>query len=280
MSHAVTKFLNSIVTASAVLVIVSCGSSAKNDDAAAALLQQAQSAIDAGDCEQALTLLDSIDHAYPKALQIRSQAIDLRPRAIEKIAVAAIEEADSAIARADREVARLTPMMTMHENKEIGESYYTPSQTDNASFVNTTGISVRVNGQTGELYLVSSVNPGRIDQRYVTFADNAGNVVSTDTIAADSPANFINGNSELLEFLPRYCGRIADFVAANDGAPMTATIVGDKGSRTVKIGAKTSEAIANAARLSQALTQGRKAVMERDRLEQNLQVARKQQQKK
>lgn len=267
------------MSAAIAMTAMSCGSSSSTNDVAEELLEQARKAVDAKEYDRAISLLDSIDSSCPDAIDTRSDAMKLRPYAIEGVTLAAIVETDSAIVRSEQTIARLQSSMAMHENQEIGESYYIPSALDNADFINTTGISVRVNGQTGALYIVSSVNPGRIDQRYVMLSDVAGNVVSTDTISADSEANYKTKNSELLEFLPRYCTRLPQFIIDNDGAEMTATICGDKGSRNIKLNASQVAHMAQAARLSQAIGEARTASLERERLNRNLDTARRQQQK-
>lgn len=279
MSHVTINQLQALAaTAVIMLAATACGSSSSTPDAAAGLLTEAREALDSGDYRRASLLLDSIDSAYPEAIGTRSEAMKLRPRAIEGLTVDAIAEADSAIARAEREIASLQPDMVLHENREIGESYYVPRGIDRgASFINSTGITVRVNSGTGTLYLVSSVNPGRIAQRYVVLGDDGGVSVSTDTIAAGSQANFVSGNSELLEFLPRYCTRLADFFISHDGQPFTATINGDNGSRSVKIDRRAAAAMAQAARLSKAVTIARENALERERLTRALQVAKSQQ---
>jgi len=243
-----------------------------------ALVTQAKSAIDSGDFDHALVLLDSLDRAYPQAITQRETGMKLRPAAMQGSIGAQIVATDTILAKAERTIAELQSAMVLHNNDAIRESYYTPKRLDrlDTSLSGRTGITVRVNNPSGSLYIVSSVNPGRIGQRYVLFEAPDGTTVSTDTIATDSELNYVHNNTELLEMLPRYCTRIAPFLAQYAGSPIAVTIAGDNGTRSVKLSAEQTQAYADAASLSMAIQQAQQAQLELERLNRSLEIARSQ----
>ncbi len=272
----------SIITAAAMsLALASCGNK-ENENVAKArdLFDQATGAVNAGQYNRAVSLLDSIDRAYPDALEIRKQGMSLRPRAIEGALKADIAAADSTISSNEAIIAELQGKMNLFTNDAVRESYYHPVKSQGSGFgtkSGETGIAVRVSNPSGGLYLVSSVNPGKIAQRSITITADDGSFATTDTIASDSQANFVDRNSELLEFQPRQCSRLTDFLIEKAGQPLVATIVGDKGTKTVKIDATMSTAFGEAARLSRAITTCSTTAVERERLIRNLETAQKQQ---
>lgn len=285
MYNAITNMRrHSIMAVLAVsFVFASCGSKEnENVTKARDLFDQATAALNAGQCDKAVALLDSIDRTYPDALDIRKQGIALRPRAIEGVLTKGIAEADSTINANEAVIVELQEKMNLFTNEAVRDSYYHPVKSQGSGFGTKSGetaIAVRVANPSGGLYLVSSVNPGLIAQRSVTLTAEDGTFVTTDTIAETSQANFVDRNSELLEFLPRQCTRITDFLIEHAGQPLTATIIGNKGNKTVKIDSKMSSAFGDAARLSRAMTTCSETAVERERLIRNLETAQKQQTK-
>ena len=95
MCNAATNLKISLTTIMCGLMI-SCSSSDK--EKATALYTEAENLMNSGDYEQAQTLLDSIDKAYPGEVDVRRQGIHLRPQLIEKLTLRQLSATDSLLA--------------------------------------------------------------------------------------------------------------------------------------------------------------------------------------
>ena len=78
-------------------IIASCSSGSTSSEAES-LYAQASDAFNAGHYEQSLSLIDSIDTAYPRAIDIRKQCRLLKPQVIERLAALRISAIDSLLA--------------------------------------------------------------------------------------------------------------------------------------------------------------------------------------
>ncbi len=94
---------NKLVIKSAIFIIAitSCTNSSTTDNgivSADSLYNRAKTAINLGQFQKAIELLDSIDIKYPEATDVRRKAMRIKPKAIEELAKLEYTEADSMIA--------------------------------------------------------------------------------------------------------------------------------------------------------------------------------------
>lgn len=156
MCNAISKSL--AITACA-LVLASCGG---NDDKekAEALLQEAQQELAAGNTEQALVLMDSLDSAYPAEIDTRKKLLALRPQAMEAKLVQQMQDADSIRAYAQAELDKITPLMRHVPGNAPIDGHYVVANASKGDFMAKTTFEPRVDDDNYLFFIVAN-NAGR-----------------------------------------------------------------------------------------------------------------------
>ncbi len=100
MLNVVSKTISIFACVVCVTCNINCSSETANghkDVDAANLYVKAENAINSGQYQQAITLIDSIDRTYPQAIEIRRKAMRIKPLAIEELAKKEYSITDSMI---------------------------------------------------------------------------------------------------------------------------------------------------------------------------------------
>ena len=99
-----TKLITAAVIMASIAALASCSDENRQ---AQELLQQAQENFEKGDFQRTLTLIDSLRHTFPKAIEERKKALALFQDASEKLAQKQIELTDMAIQKTQQELEAL-----------------------------------------------------------------------------------------------------------------------------------------------------------------------------
>lgn len=255
-------------------LLTGCGSSPERK-AAEALLADARSAIETGDPERGILLLDSISDAYPGETEVRRQALAARPKAVEAITIKEIEQTDSLIAALQLSYNDFEKTMKKITGRDLVEPYFVPVKGYKADFVSSTGVQARVD-LVGQFYILSSVNGMKLRHIAVEFSNGDSSVVS-QTVSPDGETNFRMDNSELITYDPGKCDSIGQFFVENISRNIKGYFIGEVGKKTpFSLTADQIEGIADAYRYSRSITDARTAAVKREKLDRQLQVARDQ----
>lgn len=241
------------------------------------MFNNAAAAFQAQDYATATALLDSLQKQFPGELNIQRESIALRPQIIEAMATAKIAEVDSMTKADNLTLEELKPALKFVKAPEMIEGYWVDAKAYNPSFMNTTGIEARVS-EIGQFYIVSSASPA-IKHTAVSLVGE-GVSVSTPEVPYDGDSNYRFGSGEIISFTPEQSDTIGftamNILAEAPATPLSVVLKGAKGPKTVKLSAAQALGIANAYRYSQAVIRARDNVVERQRLEKTIEIARRQ----
>lgn len=264
------------IVAAASLAMSSCGGSADNKGAEAKIaFDKAQNALNRGDAQECITMLDSIDKKFTDDSEIIKESMRLRPKALLQITDADITAADSTINTNKTLLDSLKPLM-VHVAVPGTEGYLLRQTMVDPAFMNKTGVSPRVS-ENGEFYIVTSVNPAGGLQHWSVTAVVGGMSATTDTVPYDGALNFRTNNSEVITFTPAASRGIGALVAENPSMPVKILFNGQNGrSHSVTLNATQIDGMATAYRYASAVNDMRNATINLERL--NARKAKLQQQ--
>lgn len=258
-----------LLSASAV-IMTSCGESA-DTKAARALLEEAKTCLEEGNYTRSLELLDSIESAYPAEIAQRREGLHLRPKAIEGVTLRQLETTDSLLAVLQIENERLSSAILFVENPV--EGYYVSTAAVKGDFIGTTGVQPRITPE-GIFYIVSSVNHP-VKSTAVTLTCG-GETATSATVAYDDERNYRRNGIEVITFMASECDTLGRFALAHRDRSMKLTFEGAK-PYTIDLPASRVEELASVYEAASAVNRGKKAQLDKARLERQLAVARSQQ---
>lgn len=260
----------------ALIALASCGSSENPD--ARALFTEAEQSFASGDYTNATVLLDSLQKCYPQELNIQRDAMALRPQIIEQLAIAKIASVDSMTLADNAAMESLKPLLKWVKTPGMIEGYWIDGKAYKPDFMNTTGLEARVS-EIGQFYIVSSVNPSSIKHTSVTLTLGEHSA-ATPEVPYDGESNYRIDGGEVITFSPEQSdtiGSLASKVAAGTlPTNMMLTFNGASGKKSVKLSANQVNGIANAYRYSSALVRARDNMVEKQRLEKTIEIAKRQ----
>lgn len=252
-------------------MLSACGAT-KEESPAGDLYNQAEAAFNAGDYSLSLSMLDSLQKAYPSEVEIQRQGMALRPQVIEKQTLKQISTNDSLLAVDQLETERLKPQLKWVKAPRMVEGYWVANRGYNPDFMNTTAIQARVS-EIGEFYIVSSMKPAG---NHTSIALSSGaEKASTVEVPYDGESNYRIDGGEIITFSPAQSDTIGAFAASHRDQQLTLTFAG-KQTRNVKLTADQVNSIADLYNYSQAIIGSRELASDRQRLENILQIARSQ----
>lgn len=261
-----------------VALMCACGGKQENPQARE-LLDNANAAFEQQDYALATTLLDSLQRTFPSELGIQRESMALRPKVIEQTAVLQLQQLDSLDAADTSTLTALKPALKWVKTPGMIEGYWIDAKAYNPNFMNTTGIEARVN-EIGQFYIVSSVNPaGNLKHTSVTL-NTGSESVTTQTVPYDGESNYRLGGGEVITFSPEQSDTIGftamQAVNANPSATGTLIFNGAKNTKSIRLNAAQTAAIANAYRYSSAVIRARDNQVLRQKLNRTIEIARQQ----
>lgn len=259
-------------------IMCACGGKQENPQARE-LLDNANAAFEQQDYAQATTLLDSLQKTFPSELGIQRESMALRPKVIEQTALLQLQQLDSLDAADTSTLTALKPALKWVKTPGMIEGYWIDAKAYNPNFMNTTGIEARVN-EIGQFYIVSSVNPaGTLKHTSVTLKTGSESV-TTQTVPYDGESNYRLGGGEVITFSPEQSDTIGftamQAVNANPSATGTLIFNGAKNTKSIRLNAAQTAAIANAYRYSSAVIRARDNQVQRQKLNRTIEIARQQ----
>lgn len=265
-----------ILVIPSLFILPGCGSSQQENNDGQVALQRAEAMLNQGDPDGCIVLLDSVDGAFASQPEVLRASMALRPRAIEQAARRDILTVDSIIAQATLSVDSLRPMFT-HIDVRGTDGYDIAIVAQDESFMNKTGIQGRVS-EFGEFYIVSSVCPAGKLQHWSLTANVDGLMASTDTVPYDGALNYRINNGEVVTFSVKGSDAIGELISQHQSSPVTIIFNGQEGkTKNMTLTANQASGIATAYTYAQAISSLRMATIEKQRLEQRIAVALKQQ---
>lgn len=257
------------------IMLSACNSKSESTVAAENLLGQAEQLIQTNPAG-AIVLLDSIQHAFPSELQVGREALALRPKAIEASTLREITSTDSLLAVYAAMNENTRSLMKKIADKNLVEPYYVPASGYNASFMSSSAaIQPRVD-EIGQFFFLSIVNGKNIRHNSFTIVAPTGSV-SVAPVPFDGESNYRINSSELVSYMPEACDTIGKFVADNAGQKLKVVFNGEKGKSTsVALSAAEAKGIVDAWNYSRSITESRELAVKREKLDQQLQIARNQ----
>ena len=272
MFNVVIKSLknNSALTACAMAMFMAACSGGGAADKAKELYNQAEQLDEAGEYQSALALLDSIDRAYPAAVDVRREAMQLRPRVLEKLTVKQLEAADS-IAAVD--AWHLDSLSTLtHRVANPVESYIVPSAEGHVNVSTTAGLHARM-APDGRFYLIAS-SPEHISMTSFSLSSE-GDAIQAPAVAYDGERNDRSGAVDVITYIEGECQEVGEFILNHRNAPVTVTY---NGTRSVSrpLSDAQRKGMADLFETSKLIRARKTQELEKQRLERMLQAVRSQ----
>lgn len=258
-----------IVSVGLASCLSSCSSS--SSDKAKELLTKAEEVGRAGHYQQALDLLDSLDHAYQSEVDVRRQGMALRPRMVEQLANMQLQQADSIAAVGAYKLDTLLTRLKIVDNAI--ENYYV-AVAEGGSSTTSPGLHPRMSTD-GRFYMVAT-SPKQVGATSVTVSVASGESATSATVAYDGERNDRYNGADVITFIEAECIELGKFVFEHSNEPMTLTFNGGSSVATQSLSTAQREAIAIVYECATVARERKKQELEKQRLTRMLDVARSQ----
>ena len=265
------KHFIALLTAAAVLATASCGSD-KEHKAAAALSAKADSLMKAGNFEAAIELYDSLNHAYPKEIDLRKASDAKRARAIEGLAQSQAPLLDRAIDSLNSVIAGLYPDFNREQSSSALNAYAVHKSLAGQKTVGTAALQPRINIEGNDVsdtpWSIAVFAPSHIGLSSVNVTTASGQSFTLDAFSNDGQVGSIV--TSVAEPLGKYLSEHPD-------DPATAfTLNGKKGKAQGKLTPAFSTATAASYNYALAKQQLRSTLINREKIERRIVIAREQ----
>lgn len=271
MSNAATKFL-SISSILIVLCLIPACSKDSNKQAES-LLNSAEESFANHDYDKTLTLLDSIDKTYPKAIEIRKQAMNIRPKAIEGALINKIAENDSMLAVNLLMGDSLCRNLTKVDNPL--EPYYISKSDANAtSQYSVEGLHGRV-APDGMFYIIASSKGTTPFTTVILESDNG--TAQTTEVNPDGERNKILDSNRVVTYIAGECDAIGKLLTSNPSAPVKVSLKsGDKTIKQFILSHNQQKGIIETYLTAETFRKCHRLRIEKNKLEKQLSISRQQ----
>lgn len=254
---------------SAVLLAAGC-SSDRVKEKAEELYAQSLESRSQGNYEEAVKLLDSIDHAYPAAIDVRRKATALRPLLMEQLTNRQLEIADSISAVSSWRLDSMKKYNLPVSN--VIENYFVPSAEGKVNVAAVPGLHARMSPD-GRFYIVATA-PGHLGLTSVSVQSD-GETVSSPAISYDGERSDRSGANDVITFVEAECDELGSFIMRHRNSPVSVTYSG-KNSRTLPLADNQKEGVATLYETSALVRECKKQEIEKQRLTRVLEVVRSQ----
>lgn len=258
-----------ILFVSAAAFVAGC-SSDRVKEKAEELYGQALELRKQGKYDEAVKLLDSIDHAYGAAIDVRRKGTALRPLLMEQLTNRQLEIADSIAAISSWRLDSLKKYNQPVSN--VIENYYVPSAEGKVNVAATPGLHARMSPD-GRFYIVATA-PGHLGMTSVS-ASSDGESVSTPAISYDGERSDRSGANDVITFVEAECDELGNFVMRHRNSPISVTYSG-KSNRTVPLSESQKAGVAALYETASLVRECKKQEIEKQRLTRVLEVVRSQ----
>lgn len=265
-------FFLMITSAGFLACVCACTGESAEHKAATALSNSADSCMAAGDFARAISLLDSLNNAYPKEIDIRKASNLKRAKAFEGLALSQIPRLDAQLDSLNAVVAALYPDFIQEQSTSSLSPYALYKSIAGQSLTSGAGIQPRVNvsaDDAADTPWSIAVNAGKnIGLNAIETVTKNGHRFRMEAYSADGQMGTVT---------PEAAAEAAGYLFDNPGDPaVSATLSGTRGQVNVKLNASTSQAIAESWNYACTKARLRASLVNRERVEQQLQIARDQ----
>jgi hypothetical protein len=259
-----------ILSALSISLLSSCAKDDSEHKAAEALDAKIDSAINVHNYEEAITLIDSLNKAYPLQIEIRRGTIAKRAKAMEEWAQIRIPDLDKQIADSKEFIANSQNNFKFVQTSKNIAGYYIANN-DNKDFASKACIQARVNSgdDAQDTPWTLAVNAGKdIALNKLTITLNNNQQYAIDITVSDG---------SMASVAPERVNELGKYIYENpQSSTAKAVASGSKGQTSFSISANECNAIGAAWKLAAQKDSLRNALIERERLERQLQIARDQ----
>lgn len=259
-----------------VALISACSSNGvgNNDKLSAdSLLKSAQTYFSAGDDSMALVMLDSLDHSLPDAIDQRKEARLLRPQAVERFAMSRMSMADSLLVVNQIRGEQLRAGLEFVSGTGV-EGYFVGRGTRGVDVRATAGLHSRLSPDY-HFYLIAS-SPQAVGSVAIELQSGDDRVTSA-TVNYDGERNTRNSACESITFTEAESYPIGEFVARHENDPIEISFIGSGGRRSsMALSPGQRKALLSAFQMIEAVNADRHYRLEKDRLQRQVDIARKQ----
>lgn len=251
------------------MCMTACGDADK--EPAGRLLTEARQANESGDYDRAIALLDSLDRAYPKQIDIRREGMHLRPSVIEGQTLTRLTETDSLIAVTTIAYDAIRERLVKVDNPV--EPYYVGASDATDDVTATQGLHARM--APDGIFSVLSVTPEGPKHTFVRLSA-ADDVAESANVPYDGEVNERSSGMERITLLSAQADTLGSFAVSHAEMEISLTFGGGK-ECTVKMPQNQVQALAEVYTASQLANQLRRLGLLREQLEQQLMLSRSQQ---
>ncbi|MCM1163330.1 MAG: hypothetical protein NC339_03665 [Muribaculaceae bacterium] len=263
-----------IITASLLVLIFSPSCSTDNGEKeASALVQEAAHALEVHSYKQAKLLVDSINHAYPRAIEARRQAMHIGARAVEGITLFNLELSDQQLAILSARADSLKSLVKYVSNPI--EGYYVAVGANPDDILNVSGIQARLSPE-GDFYLISTLKGKGIKSTSVTVTAD-GDTASTSAVGFDGERNDRSSGQERITFIAAECDSVGRLIYYHPTSKVTLTFNGEGGATSsLTLPQKTVRQIATLYDYALTMRRARQASLDKEKYTRALDTSRSQ----
>lgn len=266
------KHIATLLTATLVLASASCGDGDKEHKAAIALSAKADSLLNAGAYEKAVALYDSLNNAYPKEIELRKASNSKRAQAIEGHVLSQIPVADRSIDSLNNRIAELYTQFDREQSTQALNAYAVHKSLSGQKTAGTAALQPRINVDGNDVsdtpWSIAVFAPSNIGLNSLTVTTASGQSFTIDVFSNDGQVGSIV--TSVAEPLGKYLSSHSDDTAT------TFVLNGSKGKAEGKLSPAFSTAVALSYNYACAKVELRSALINREKLERRLAIAREQ----
>ena len=256
--------------------LTACGPSAKEREAEQARLayDSISVAVDNGNYDQAVVMVDSFNVRYPLQIELRKQTNLLKARSIEQLTLRQIEAADSAITNLRYEVSQLDNDFVLVQSNPNVKGYYVAKALKGRAMAGT-GIEPRLGDNDMPWTLLVNIAGQRCDVTTLDLRADGITVASATATSGDRAVKDDSGSTTF--FTPEEAAQIGQYCAENPVAVTAyASGQGIKSPVKIAVSAQLADAIGRTWKIANAKEALQTALITREKLERRLQIARDQ----
>lgn len=231
-----------------------------------ALLARADESLQRGRYQDAVDLVEQLDSLHPGAVDLRRTGMHIRARALEGLTLQRLDATDSLLLQLQQSGDSLERLM--HRVDAPVEGYMCALAPDPAQ-----ALSARVSPQLQ--YSIVARIPGS-GYTSVKLSNHSDTPAATSALPPDGERNVVRDGCQSLYFIGTDADTLGRFLATATGRPVSLTFYGEHGNKSVELPEPQILAAATAWRYADVCRRRQLALLEREKLEQQLAVARNQ----
>lgn len=259
------------ILGASVAVVVGLSSCSGDSKKAEDLYQQAEAAYADGNTTLATELIDSLDSAYPREVDVRRKAIHLRALTMESSLLKSIATTDSLAALEQLRGDSLERLIQKIDNPV--EPYFVARTMAGKAVVGSDGVEARMMPD-GTFYLISSIASRKPQHVAVAAVAPDGRSARTSQVAPDGERNDRSMGYEVIHYMPAESEAFARFVADNRNSRLKLVFEGSGSRAEIDFPEVMKQAVADVYDASQSVAARRRLVFEKNKQEKQLQAVR------